>query len=118
MTSYDLAMACAASAEDKKGKNIVIMNLQGISIIADYFVVCTGSNAIQVKAISDHTHEKLSLEGLSPLRTEGLRDARWVLMDFGTVVVHIFQEEERLYYNLERLWGDAKFTYYGEQQAK
>lgn len=119
MTSHDLALACASAAEGKKGKDIIVMNLQGISIIADYFVICTGANAIQVKSICDHIQEKLALEGNKPpLRIEGLKDARWILMDFGSVVVHIFQEEERLYYNLERLWGDAKFTYIGEQRGR
>ncbi len=118
MISYDLAMTCAAAAEEKKAKDIVIMDLKGISIIADYFVICTGSNALQVKAISDHINEIAVLKDKAPLRVEGVRDARWILIDFGTIVVHIFQEEERLYYNLERLWGDAKFTYYGEQRRK
>ncbi|HHT64394.1 MAG: ribosome silencing factor [Bacillota bacterium] len=116
MTSHDLARACADAVRAKKGKDIVIMDLRGISIIADYFVICTGANNQQVTAISDHIEEKLVQdESVSPLRIEGLKDARWVLMDYGSVVVHIFQEEERQYYNLERLWGDAKFTYFKEQ---
>jgi ribosome-associated protein len=118
LTSLDLARACANAARAKKAKDIVIMDLQGISIIADYFVICTGASNIQLKAISDHIDEKLAEEeNLSPLRIEGQKDARWILMDYGGVVVHIFQEEERLYYNLERLWGDAKFTYFKEQQG-
>lgn len=119
LTPHDLSMICASAAEKKRGGNIVIMDLQGISIIADYFVICTGANTNQVRAICDHINETLVLEGIKPaLRIEGLKDARWILMDFGGVVVHIFQEEERLYYNLERLWGDAKFTYYGEQEGR
>lgn len=116
LTSHDIALICASAAEKKRAKNIVIMDLQGISIIADYFVICTGSNSNQLRAICDQIGETLDTEGVKPpLRIEGLKDARWILMDFGGVVVHIFQEEERLYYNLERLWGDAKFTYYKEQ---
>jgi ribosome-associated protein len=117
LTSHDLARACADAARAKKAKDIVIMDLQGISIIADYFVICTGTNVHQLQAISEHIDEKLAEQKISPLRIEGLKDARWILMDYGSVVVHIFQEEERLYYNLERLWGDAKFTYYREQQG-
>ncbi|MEL7564680.1 MAG: ribosome silencing factor [Dehalobacterium sp.] len=119
MTSHELSRICASAAEKKRGRNIVIMDLQGISIIADYFVICTGANSIQVKAICDHINETLVSEGIKPpLRIEGLKDARWILMDFGGVVVHIFQEEERAYYNLERLWGDAKFTYFREPEGR
>lgn len=119
MTSHDLSRICASAAEKKRGTNIVIMDLQGISIITDYFVICTASNVNQVKAICDHINETLVLEGSKIFpRIEGVKDARWILMDLGSVVVHIFQEEERLYYNLERLWGDAKFTYYGEQEGR
>lgn len=117
LTSYELSRLCASAAEKKRAINIVIMDLEGISMIADYFVICTGGNNIQVKAICDQIYETLVESGIKPhMPMEGVKDGRWILMDFGSVVVHIFQEEERLYYNLERLWGDAKFTYFGEQE--
>lgn len=115
LTSHQLALACAGAAEEKKARNITIMNLQGVSLIADYFVICSGSNSTQVKAIAESIDEKLSEKGKNPLNREGFNDARWILLDFGAVVVHIFQEEEREYYNLERLWGDAEISYFGEQ---
>ncbi|MDD4754031.1 MAG: ribosome silencing factor [Desulfitobacteriaceae bacterium] len=116
MTSKEMALACAEAANEKKARDILLMNLQGISLIADYFVICTGNNNIQVQAISDNIEEKLKEKGNPPLRREGYKDGRWVLMDFGSAIVHIFQEEERQYYNLERLWGDAEKIFYEEQK--
>lgn len=115
MTSQKLALTCANAAQEKKARDILLMDLQGISLIADYFLVCTGGSTIQVQAIAENIDEKLSQQGQPPLRIEGLKEGRWVLMDFGGVVVHVFQQEERLYYNLERLWGDAKTIAIGEQ---
>jgi len=116
LTPKELAVTCAAAAAEKKAQDILLMDLKGISIIADYFVVCTGSNTTQVQAICNNISEKLSEKEKPPLRIEGFRDARWILMDFGSTVVHIFQQEEREYYNLERLWGDAKTTFFQEQE--
>lgn len=119
LTSYELSRLCASAAEKKRAINIVIMDLEGITAIADYFIICTGGNNVQVKAICEQIHETVEDAGIQPrLPIEGLKDGRWVLMDFGSVVVHIFQEDERLYYNLERLWGDAKFTYIGEKEER
>lgn len=92
------------------------MNLQGISLIADYFVICSGSSTIQVRAIAEQVDEAMSLAGLPPLRVEGYKDGRWILLDFGSVIVHVFQDEERKYFNLERLWGDAEKVPYEEQE--
>ena len=116
MTSKEMALACAEAANEKKARDILLMDLQGISLIADHFVICTGNNHIQVQAISDNIEEKLKEKGTPPLRIEGYKDGRWVLMDFGSAIVHIFQEEERQYYNLERLWGDAEKIFYEEQK--
>jgi ribosome-associated protein len=82
LTSHDLARACADAARAKKAKDIVIMDLQGISIIADYFVICTGTNVHQLQAISEHIDEKLAEQKISPLRIEGLKDARWILITY------------------------------------
>lgn len=116
MTSKELALACSQAAAEKKARDIILMDLRGISLIADYFVICTGNNNIQVQAICENIDEKLSETGQPPLRTEGFKEGRWVLMDFGSVIVHAFQLEERQYYNLERLWGDAEKTRYEEQK--
>lgn len=98
----------AKAAEDKKAKDIVILDIADISIVTDYFIICSGNSATQVKAIAENIEEKLEEKGIKLQRKEGIREGRWILLDYGDLVVHIFQEEERNYYNLERLWGDAK----------
>lgn len=94
--------------DDKKGKDIVVLNLQGISIITDYFLIASGNSTTQIKAISDHLVEKLPELGILVLRKEGLPEAQWVLIDCGDIVVHLMTAETRDFYNLERLWGDAQ----------
>ncbi|KLU59598.1 ribosomal silencing factor RsfS [Peptococcaceae bacterium CEB3] len=93
---------------DKKGREIVLLNLKGISMVTDYFLIATGNSTTQVKAIVDHLEEKLGTLGIPILRVEGLPDAQWVLMDCGDLVVHIMTPDQRDFYNLERLWGDAE----------
>ena len=94
--------------DDKKGKDIVILNLQGISIITDYFLIASGNSTTQIKAISDHLVEKLPELGITVLRKEGLPEAQWVLVDCGDLVIHLMTPETRDFYSLERLWGDAQ----------
>ena len=119
MLAQNLVEKCAQLAFEKKAQRVVSLDLQGISMVADYFVICTGGNSQQVKAICDHIKEKLQeQEHISCLRIEGYEQGRWILMDYGSVIVHIFQEEERLYYNLERLWGDAPTTLYSVDGEK
>lgn len=94
--------------EDKKGKDPVALNLQGVSIVADYFVICHGNSETQVKAIVSELKKKMDGLGAEVKRVEGMDTARWVLIDLGDVVIHVFHREDREYYNLERLWTDAK----------
>lgn len=94
--------------DDKKGKNITILNLQGISIITDYFLIASGNSTTQIKAITDHLVEKLPELGLTVFRKEGLPEAQWVLVDCGDLVIHLMIPETREFYSLERLWGDAQ----------
>ena len=103
-----LAGLARQAAEDKKAYDIIILDIRNISIIADYFVICSGRSSINVQAIAGGIVDKVKeeLSGLIP-RKEGVREGRWILLDYGDVVVHIFQEDERRFYNLERLWGDA-----------
>ena len=119
MPEEALLQHCAGFAFEKKAINVVSIDLRGISPVADYFLICNGNNAPQAKAICDHIDDKMETElGIRPLRVEGYRDARWILMDYGTLIVHIFQEEEREFYSLERLWGDAPaYKYEPKQQA-
>ena len=94
--------------EEKKGRDTVLLNLKGISLVTDYFLIVTGNSTTQVKAIADNIEEKLPGLGLPILRIEGLPEARWVLVDCGDIVIHIMTPDTRDFYNLERLWGDAE----------
>ena len=95
-------------ALDKKADNVVILDLKGLSSIADFFVICSGDNRAQIRAIADSIDEHFSKEKIEPLGKEGMDTGRWVLMDYGDMVVHIFDEETRVFYNLDKFWMDAK----------
>lgn len=103
-----LPRAVAAAASEKKARDITILDMKGVSLVTDYFVICSASSMIQAQAITDHIEEKLDEQGIKARHKEGSRDSRWVLLDYGDVVAHVFVEEDRVFYNLERLWGDAK----------
>ncbi len=108
--SAALAERIAAIASDKKAIDIRVIDLRGIVSYTDFFVICSGNTERQAKAIHDGIHEELkkgSDERLLPRRTEGEREARWILLDYWDVVVHIFTPEAREYYRLENLWGEA-----------
>ncbi|MBA4535901.1 ribosome silencing factor [Bacillus aquiflavi] len=101
-----LETACKA-ADDKKAEDLIVLNMKGISLIADYFIICHGNSNKQVQAIAREIKEKVEKQGFTVKRLEGYDEGKWVLVDLGDVVAHIFHREERSYYNLERLWGDA-----------
>lgn len=96
------------SAEDKKAENITVLDIREVSIIADYFVICSGRSRTHAQSIAENIQEKMEEAGLLALRREGFREGSWVLLDYGDVIVHVFQDAERKFYNLERLWGDAR----------
>ncbi|MCL1844574.1 MAG: ribosome silencing factor [Defluviitaleaceae bacterium] len=99
------------SALDKKfAHNIVVLDLGGVTPIADYFVIATGASAPQIAALTDTAEECLKQHGMTLKHTEGLRAGKWVLLDFGAIIVHIFDKESREYYDLERIWRDAKIV--------
>jgi len=102
------AVKAAELALDKKANNVVILDLKDLSTIADYFVICSGDNRAQIRAIAESIDEHFSKEKIFPLGKEGMDSARWVLMDYGDMVVHIFDEETRSYYNLDKFWMDAR----------
>ncbi|MFC3802070.1 ribosome silencing factor [Cohnella sp. GCM10012308] len=95
------------AADDKKANDIVALNLQHISLVADYFVICHGNSDTQVQSISTEIKKRAEEAG-ARVRMEGMDTARWVLIDMGDVVAHVFHRDEREYYSLERLWSDAK----------
>ena len=96
-----------AAAEDRKAVDLKVLHLGQISDFTEYFVLCSGTSERQVQAIADAVEERLRAEGVRPLHVEGYNRGQWVLLDYGDLVVHIFQEEIRRFYALERLWGDA-----------
>ncbi|WP_050180951.1 ribosome silencing factor [Domibacillus robiginosus] len=102
-----LLQVVTKAADDKRAENITALNMEGISPVADYFVICHGNSDKQVQAIAREVKEKAEELGFDIRRMEGFDEARWVLIDIGDVVVHVFHRDERVYYNLERLWGDA-----------
>ncbi|MBQ7896395.1 MAG: ribosome silencing factor [Oscillospiraceae bacterium] len=108
MTSREIAAIAAKALDDKKAKDVLVLKTAEQTVIADYFVICHGSSAPHVKALVDEVDKQLSEAGEPPMRREGLRSDIWVLMDFGCVLVHIFTDEARQFYNLERLWSDAQ----------
>ncbi|MBT9172885.1 MAG: Ribosomal silencing factor RsfS [Syntrophomonadaceae bacterium] len=106
-TAVKLVNRITNLAAEKKAVDTVVLEIGKVSLIADYFVITGGNNRLQVKAIADHIMEILKKEGYPLLHKEGYPEGIWVLLDYGLVVVHLFQPEERRFYNLERLWGHA-----------
>lgn len=96
--------------EDKKAKNIKAIDIRKLTTIATYFVIASGTSVTHIKALADNLVDKLSENDIKPIRMEGYNFARWILLDYGDVVVHIFHEEDREYYGLERLWQDGEFV--------
>lgn len=108
MTSKEYATLVIEAMEEKKAEDIRIIDIESVSSIADYFIIANGNNVSQVHAISDFIEEKLGKNGLEPKQIEGYQNANWVLMDYGDIIIHIFDKENRLFYDLERIWKDGK----------
>jgi ribosome-associated protein len=100
---------------DKKALDVTLLDISGVVPYADYFLLCSGRSAVQVKAIVSAIEEHLRHKGFRPLHIEGYNEARWVLLDFDDLIVHVFLEEARLFYNLERLWGDVPRTVFEDE---
>ncbi|GGF40029.1 ribosome silencing factor [Subtercola lobariae] len=105
--SLELTHLAAAAADSKQAENLVALDVSGPLPLTDVFLLASGRNEPNVRAIAEEIIEKLSAAGAPLLRREGLAEARWVLLDFGDLVVHVFHEEDRMYYSLERLWKDC-----------
>ena len=109
ITSKQLAIAVCKALADKRGKDIVALYVREKTDLCDYFVIASGSNAPQIRAMGERVEELVEREyGVTPTRTEGVRDGRWAVVDYGDVIVHIFNDDTRLFYHLERLWGDGE----------
>ena len=114
MTAQETANRIIELAQDKKGQQIILMNLSELSDFTDYFVVISGDSNIQIKAISDHIDEGMRKEGIRYYQKEGYQTLKWVLLDYVDVVVHIFSKEAREFYGIERLWADAEMNFISE----
>ena len=107
MQGADLARKIAQLLYDRKARDILALKVDHLMVITDYLVLATGSSALQTHALMDHLDQELSALSVQPRRIEGQQAARWIVMDYGTVIVHIFHPEDREFYRLERLWSDG-----------
>ena len=107
-TEKQMAQLVCRALDEKKGRDIKVIDIHDVSVIADYFVIASGSNQNQVQAMVDNVEEQLGRAGFEPKQVEGVRNSSWILMDYGDVIVHVFDEENRLFYDLERIWRDGK----------
>ncbi len=108
--SKDDALAVAQTIVDKKAQDVILLEISEVVAYADYFLICSGRSVVQVKAIANAVEEYMKDKGVRPLHIEGLTEGRWVLLDYDELIVHVFLEEIRHFYNLERLWDDVPCT--------
>ncbi len=106
--SKDMTRLAYQALDEKKAEDIKVLEIGDITIIADYFIIANGTNSSQVQALVDNVQDVLGKNGYEPKRIEGIRSTNWVLMDYGDVIVHVFSKEDRLFYDLERIWRDGK----------
>ena len=106
--SQDMARIAYEALDNKKGEDIQIIEIKDISVIADYLIIANGTNTSQVQALADNVEESLSKQGYEPRAIEGIRNSSWILMDYNDIIVHVFSKEDRLFYDLERIWRDGK----------
>jgi len=108
MESKELAIISARAMDQKKGSKIAVLKVEGLTTLTDYFIVGTGNSRIQTQAMADEIIDELLLNAeIRPNRVEGRQEGRWILLDYGQIIIHIFQEDDRNFYGLERLWADA-----------
>lgn len=108
MTPKEMATRLAQVLDEKKGKQILVLETDSVTSLADYFVICTGTSAPQLKALADAAERAMKDDNILPHHIEGHRGGTWILQDYGDVVLHLFSEEAREFYGLDRLWADAK----------
>ena len=116
--SKEMARLACDALEDKKAIDIKVIDIEKITTLADYFIITSGSNRSQVQAMADNVEEFLGKAGYEPKQIEGYQNANWILMDYGDIVLHIFDEENRLFYDLERIWRDGKEVSVGEFETE
>ena len=106
--SLEMAKLAIEALEDKKAEDIKVIDISEVSVLADYFIIAGGTNSSQIQALCNNVDEKLGRAGHPAKQIEGYDTANWILLDFGDIIVHIFDKENRLLYNLERIWRDGK----------
>ena len=106
--ALELAKIAIAALEEKKAKDVKVIDISEVSVLADYFIITSGRNSTQIQTLSDAVVKALGEQGVTTKQVEGYQNANWVLLDFGDLIVHIFDEENRLFYDLERIWLDGK----------
>lgn len=111
-TVKELAAICCQALDDKKAIDLKVIDITKVTPIADYFVIASGANENQVQAMADNVDQEMGKAGCEVKQVEGYQGASWILMDFGDIVVHIFDEESRKFYDLERIWRDGEFVDY------
>jgi len=104
----EMATLVIQALEDKKAEDICVIDISEVSVLADYFIIAGGNNTSQIQALSDAVDEKLGKAGYPLKQIEGYQSANWILLDFGDIIVHVFDRENRLFYDLERIWRDGK----------
>ena len=117
MNAKEMVKLAYQALSDKKGSDIKVIDISSVTVIADYFIIADGNNASQVQAMADNVEEILGKEGYVCRQTEGYQNAGWILMDYGDVIVHVFDRQNRLFYDLERIWRDGKFISEKELEA-
>lgn len=118
MTPYETAAMAVKTLSDKKGDNIKLLKTTELTVLADYFVICTANSAPHIKSLTEEVDKRLNDAGMPAIHREGYRSSTWVLLDYGSVVVHVFTEEIRERYALERLWSDAEEIDISEIEAE
>jgi ribosome-associated protein len=108
MEPLEAAKLAVQALQDKQGGDIRLLKTEELTVLADYFIICTANSTPHVRTLYDEVDKRLSMAGMPPIRREGYRNSNWLLLDFGSLIVHIFQKETREFYNLERLWNDAQ----------
>lgn len=106
--SAELAKIAISALEDKKAEDVRVIDIGDVSVLADYFIIASGNNRTQVQAMADEVEQRLGRAGAQPKQIEGYQSANWVLLDFGDVIIHIFDAQNRLFYDLERIWKDGQ----------
>ena len=109
-----MARLAYQALDDKKGEDIQVIDISQVSVLADYFIIANGNSESQVRALVDNVEEELSKAGYEMKQREGQGSGNWVLMDFGEIIVHVFDKENRLFYDLERIWRDGKHVDFSE----